>query len=109
MTEAIIEAEVQPDTPVAAEPKTTVAIEGQRPQGLPEKFWDEDAQSLCADALVNSYLALEQKLGAAEIIDMPESPDGYAIETQEGAPGTDAAVNQRLFEAGFSQDQAQLV
>jgi len=109
MTEAIIEAEVQPDTPVAAEPKTTVAIEGQRPQGLPEKFWDEDAQSLRADALVNSYLALEQKLGAAEIIDMPESPDGYAIETQEGAPGTDAAVNQRLFEAGFSQDQAQLV
>jgi len=109
MTDAIIEPQVQPETPVPAEPDGGIAVENQRPQGLPEKFWDEEAGSLRADALVNSYLALEQKLGAAETSGMPERPDGYSIETEEGAPGADAAVNQRLFEAGFSQDQAQLV
>jgi hypothetical protein len=109
MTDAIIEPEIQPENPAAAEPVGAGAAEGQRPAGLPEKFWDEGAQSLRADALVNSYLALEQKMGAAGAGGMPEAPDGYAIETEEGAPGADPAVNQRLFEAGFSQDQAQLV
>ncbi len=81
----------------------------KRPAGLPEKFWDDDQQTVRADALANSYIALEQKFGSLEPRDFPETPDDYQIVAEEGAPQVDPEVNARLHEAGFSQAQAQLV
>lgn len=82
---------------------------GPRPQGLPDKFWDDDKGAVRTDALASSYLQLEQKLGAMADNHVPADPSGYEIQIGEGGPGVDEAVNERLHQAGFSQQQAQLV
>lgn len=96
-----------------------------RPEGVPEKFWDPSAGALRTDALLKSYLELERKLGrsgAAQPDDdvqaeaqpnaapgVPESADGYTLEARSELLEPDPEINARLHEAGFSQDQAQLV
>jgi hypothetical protein len=109
-----------------------------RPEGVPEKFWDPEAGQLRTDALLKSYLELERRLGAeaappaddaapderaeaspegegeAEVDapappDIPDDPDGYEITTESELVAPDPEVNKRLHEAGFTQDQAQLV
>ncbi len=104
-----------------------------RPDGVPEKFWDPEAGQLRTEALLKSYLELERRLGAdpaepalandeagppAEseaavaappTLDIPAEPDGYAITTESDLVAPDPEVNKRLHEAGFTQDQAQLV
>jgi hypothetical protein len=109
-----------------------------RPEGVPEKFWDPEAGQLRTDALLKSYLELERRLGAeaappaddaapderaeaspegegeAEVDapappDIPADPDGYEITTESELVAPDPEVNKRLHEAGFTQDQAQLV
>ena len=109
-----------------------------RPEGVPEKFWDPEARQLRTDALLKSYLELERRLGAeaappaddatpderaeappegereAEVDapappDIPDDPDGYEITTESELVAPDPEVNKRLHEAGFTQDQAQLV
>ncbi len=90
---------------VPAEP----VAEAVRPEGLPDKFWDETRGQLRADALANSYIQLEQKLGALGSADIPTDPAGYEIKTGNGIPEADAEINSRLHKAGFSQAQAQLV
>jgi hypothetical protein len=85
------------------------ALQPRRPEGLPDKFWDEARGELRTDALANSYLQLEQKLGAMGGAEVPADPSGYAIEAGDGIPEADPEVNARLHAAGFSQAQAQLV
>ena len=88
----------------AAEPTT-------RPDHVPEKFWDADAGSVRTDALIKSYGELERRLGEPAP-DVPESADGYDISPPEGFEellASDADINTRLHEAGFSQAQAALV
>lgn len=80
-----------------------------RPDAVPEKFWNEDAGEVRVDALAKSYTELERKLGAGALTDIPETPDDYRISIQNPVIGTDPDVNVRLHEAGFSQEQAQLV
>jgi len=80
-----------------------------RPDIIPEKFWDAGAGEVRVDALAKSYAELERKLGSSPARDVPESADGYAIDTDDRLVGADPAVNARLHAAGFTQDQAQLV
>lgn len=80
-----------------------------RPDSVPDKFWDRDAGEVRIDALAKSYSELERKLGGAALTDIPDSPEDYRISLQNAALGTDLDVNARLHEAGFSQGQAQLV
>ena len=40
---------------------------------------------------------------------MPKDSSGYEINVGENAPQIDAAVNEKLHQAGFNQSQAQLV
>ena len=119
------------DAAEAAEPAEPAA----RPEGVPEKFWDPDAGQLRTEALLKSYLELERRLGAepaaageedaaatdpaeapaeeagepAPAPDIPDDPDGYEIRTDSELVAPDPEVNKRLHEAGFTQDQAQLV
>jgi hypothetical protein len=112
------------------EPATT-----SPPDGVPEKFWDPEAGQLRTEALLKSYLELERRLGAergaptgdeaADVAqapggdegdadetiapDIPAAPDGYDIRTDSDLVAPDPEVNRRLHEAGFTQDQAQLV
>ncbi|HJL18345.1 MAG TPA: hypothetical protein RMH99_21965 [Sandaracinaceae bacterium LLY-WYZ-13_1] len=132
------------DEPVAAASEAPVPADitepaeapapAERPEGVPEKFWDPEAGALRTDALLKSYLELERRLGAdaagegprddggeldgtaeetpaeAPVApDIPDDPDGYEIATESDLVAPDPEVNKRLHEAGFTQDQAQLV
>jgi hypothetical protein len=83
----------------------------QRPGYLPEKFWDAENQSPRLEELVRSYLELERRAGQAggARANVPASPDAYQIVEPHPMCGCDAAVNARLHQAGFTNEQAQLV
>ena len=106
----------------------------QRPENVPEKFWDSDAGGLRADALLKSYLELERKLGtgsrepepvaaptaaaapseageesAAKTPEIAPPPSSFTIASPHPLIEPDPQLNERLLGAGFSQSQAQLV
>lgn len=111
-----------PDRPAAESPEPAAA----RPDGVPEKFWDPDAGSVRTEALLKSYRELERKLSRMvplpadeadeaaharlrRALGVPESADGYEIQTSDELIQPDEAINARLLEAGFTQRQAQMV
>lgn len=97
----------------------------QRPEHVPEKFWDQEAGAVRVDALARSYVELERKLGRMvplpdgeepgaydrllALLGRPETPDGYEIAPPHPLLAADAELNARLHAAGFTQKQAQLV
>ena len=97
-----------------------------RPEDVPEKFWDTAAGTLRVDALLKSYRELERRLSqrfappgaeasAEEVqryrraLGIPDGPQDYTITPRHDLCCADADINQRLHDAGFSQNQAQLV
>ncbi len=95
--------------PGAANPGTAKAKASARPANLPDKFWDDKAGEVRQDALIKSYLDLERKLSSLPTRDVPPSPDAYGISIRDDLLTVDPQVNQRLHQAGFSNEQAQLV
>lgn len=92
------------DTPTADTPTA------QRPDDLPEKFWDADAGTPRLDALVQSYNALEKRFTGDDAAGrIPETADAYQIDAPSDLLGSAPEVNARLHQAGFTQEQAQLV
>lgn len=106
--------------------KTASAAEGGRPPHVPEKFWDPATGAIRTDSLLRAYLDLEKRMHtmisvpgenspAEELaafrraLGVPEGPDGYRIELHHEMLENDADINTRLFEAGFTPSQAQLV
>jgi len=85
------------------------AKDGSRPDGLPDKFWDEEEGQVRTDALAKSYQELERKLGGLGGSNVPDDPSGYEIETDDQLVARDEAVDAVLHGAGFSQEQAQMV
>ena len=97
----------------------------QRPEHIPEKFWDPEAGTVRVDALARSYGELERKLGRMvplpdsgepgaherllALLGRPATPDDYEIPTAHPLLGADPELNARLHAAGFTQKQAQLV
>lgn len=96
-----------------------------RPEHVPEKFWDPVEGKIRVDALLKSYLELERKLAQTlplpadendtaarerifQILGRPESPDAYTIQADDDLVA-DPEVNARLYAAGFTNAQAQLV
>jgi len=99
---------------------------GNRPAEVPEKFWDAERGELRVDALLKSYRELERRMSQRggrpapeadeeerrrwrEMMNIPETPDGYVVEPKHELCGPDPGINQRLHEAGFSCEQVQLV
>lgn len=76
---------------------------------LPDRFLDEASGEIRKDALVQAYLDLEQQLESRPLRAIPASFEDYAIMVSTNAFTADPDVNKRLHEAGFDQDQAQLV
>lgn len=72
---------------------------------IPEKFKAKDG-SINAKALLKSYLELEKKLGTQ---DFPASATDYKITCHHNALASDEEVNQKLFDLGFTNAQAQAV
>jgi len=90
--------------------ETSTTTEAQRPDYLPEKFWDEEAGEARVDALAQSYSELEKRFTGEDTGNhVPESIDDYQIDAPSDLLDSAPEVNARLHEAGFSQDQAQLV
>jgi cell pole-organizing protein PopZ len=96
-------------------PKTGEDGKPQRPEGVPEQFWDPDKQSIRADSLLKSWRDLRAKVsqrGAGEA--PPEKPDAYAPPKVEGLPdgfiGGERdtlwpTIQQAAHKAGVSQKQ----
>lgn len=78
-----------------------------RPAGIPDKFWDPAKGELRTEALIRAYLDLEKR--ASSMARAPDGPDKYKISHRHPKLTSSEAVNKRLHQAGFSQDQAQLV
>jgi len=111
MNETLIETDMDGD-----ESATDVDMETQphtdepiRPEGLADKFWDDTKGEIRTDALIKSYHSLERKLGGSAGGGVPETVEGYEIATEGDLITPDRQVNERLLEAGFTQDQAQVV
>jgi len=96
-----------------------------RPAGVPEKFWDREAGAIRTDALLKSYVELERKLGSMvplpsdddqegrerlrRALGVPASAEHYRIEVRDELVAPTPELNAKLHEAGFTQDQAQLI
>lgn len=93
---------------------------------IPAKFKDAQTGEINIEALLKSYLELEKKLSKMirvpgedttpeekaffyKALGVPETCDGYQIEAKHKLLTSDNAVNQKLLEAGFTPEQAQLV
>jgi len=91
---------------------------GEKPEGIPDEFWDATAKDINKTALIDAYKAKEkQALDLRKIIskgtqNVPEKVDGYKLElaqevakfAPEGDPAVDVARTAAL-EAELSVDQ----
>ena len=96
-----------------------------RPASVPDKFWDRETGQIRTDALLKSYVELERKLGSMvplpddddpegrerlrRALGVPTGADEYRIEVRDELLKPTPELNTRLHEAGFTQEQAQLV
>ncbi|NBX65887.1 MAG: hypothetical protein EBQ96_02715 [Proteobacteria bacterium] len=94
-----------------------------KPNGLPDKFWDSETNSVRMDDLVKSYCALEKKMSAGfsmpddeegrmkvlRALGVPETPDAYQVTVKDNLLEPDMEVNKRLHAKGFTPEQVQEV
>lgn len=109
----------------AADLSTPAPVETATPP-LPAELWDAETGTIRAERLVQSYLELQDRV--AQMLPCPEGPEDRAARERLlaalGRPGSaeeyritpphalvepEPALNARLHEAGFTQEQAQLV
>lgn len=95
----------------------------QKPEGLPEKFWDAANNTVRVDALIKSYAALENKLSQGPVtlddpdtrskilraLGVPETPDDYKVTVKDNLLMPDPELNKRLHAKGFTGEQVQEV
>lgn len=109
MTESLLET-VESDAPEQDSKDThSGRAISERPEDVPEKFWDSETAQIRTDALVKSYRELERKLGSTVYREPPADPEDYNIEIGNEFLASDPEVNKRLHAAGFSEDQVQVV
>jgi hypothetical protein len=96
----------------------------EKPDGLPDKFWDMDAKEIRLDALVKSYLELEKKMSSGASVNyddadmqarfltaagVPATADEYQIAIKDNLFDPDPELNTRLHAKGFNPEQVQEV
>ena len=94
-----------------------------KPDGVPDKFWDAKKEEIRVDALLTSYLALEKKLSTMlplpqndddkkrlqKILGVPEKAEDYNISVPNDLFDVDQELNERLLSKGFTEAQVQEV
>ncbi|MEG3618980.1 hypothetical protein V5T82_10985 [Magnetovibrio sp. PR-2] len=91
------------------EPNPNVQNKPAMPTWVPAKFWDDEKGEIRTEDLARSYQELEQHLHSQGASNIPDAPSAYEIMIDDDLLDVDDEVNQRLFDNGFSQEQAQLV
>lgn len=74
---------------------------------IPEKFKDSKTGAVRMDQMIKSYKELEKRL--SNVPSTPKTPEDYNIKCDHGLFTSDEAINKRLHENGFSNDQVQFV
>ncbi len=74
---------------------------------VPEKFKDSKTGEVNMPEFAKSYRELEKQF--AQRPTAPKTPEEYSIECSHGLFEIDGEVNKRLYDKGFTQDQAQEV
>ena len=116
---------IAPRTPRQASAAPPADEPADRPAGVPEKFWDREAGAIRTEALLKSYVELERKLGSMVPLPGDDDQEGrsdfgglsvfrpprsdYRIEARDELVEPTPEINARLHEAGFTQEQAQLI
>lgn len=140
LEEAVLEAGPAPEAqeaeaaPAPAEPEAQAQAQAQEqareekparavvPPNMPAKFIDPQTREVRIDALVNSYNALERRLGQLtappktdadkerlqKLLGKPESAQEYAPELPQGVT-QDPEVDARLHKCGMTAEQVQEV
>jgi hypothetical protein len=83
-----------------------------RPEGLPEKFYDESTGEIKLNELIADYIQLASKddnLVDINNRNLPESFDKYDLKIPHPFLDKDEDVMKKFFEKGFTNEQAQLV
>lgn len=103
------------------EKNTDAAI---KPKFIPHKFWDPVKNEVRINALMRSYIEIEKKLSSLAAEKAKEPPtkvaketgdccpacaDDYQIEIDHDMFDNDPWINKVLHDAGFNNEQAQLV
>ncbi len=97
------------------------AVNDDRPENVPEKFWDPKTKSIRTEALLKSYSELEKMIGRSTLFDpekdersklykmfgVPEKAEDYAPDVEKKPFERDMSMEQRLHEKGFNQEQLQ--
>jgi hypothetical protein len=107
---------------------TNEILKSQKPDHVPEKFWDSEKGELRVQELLNSYLALEKKLAQnsaptqstspqseddkqklLKLLGVPDDAAAYQVQVKDNIFEADPVLNERLRQKGFTQDQVQEV
>jgi len=83
-----------------------------RPQGLGDKYWDENKQEVRLNLLIedfNNMSVRDENLIETGLRGLPESYDKYDICIPSPYLERDDEVLRRMYEKGFTNEQAQLV
>ncbi len=95
----------------------------QKPEGVPDKFWNAETGEVRIDALLKSYAELEKKLSSSipqpeddetrarflRAAGVPASADEYKVSVRDNLFEPDADLNKRLHAKGFNGEQVQEV
>ena len=95
----------------------------QKPNNVPDKFFDKDKNAVRVDALLKSYQELEKKLAQQtpndpskidpekirNFLGVPNTPQDYHVKIDHTMFTTDDDINKRLHDKGFSNEQVQVV
>jgi hypothetical protein len=80
-----------------------------RPEYVPEKFWNAELGEVRVKALLDSYKALEKKLAEKKPYLVPAAASEYEISIKDDFFAIDPELNARLLAKGFNQEQVQEV
>jgi len=84
----------------------------EKPAKLPARFWDEEKGEIKLDELLDDYASLvrrDENLVETSNRLMPASYEDYQVEIKSPLLDRDDEVFKRMFENGFTNQQAQLV
>lgn len=83
-----------------------------KPQGLPDKFWDEQNGMVKIQELIADYISLasrDDNLVEQNVRNIPAAYDKYEIKSPSPLLEPDEEIFKRFYENGFTNAQAQLV